>query len=94
MSRRKTVRARTVQMTLTSTRHHLSFRGIHVEVTEIPSDSEPEENSPDSDSEPELQIADAATHNNDTAIVPLICKPRDLASTIWTCLYNSSPQTL
>jgi hypothetical protein len=57
------------------------------QVTEIPSDSEPEpeDNNPDSasddsDSEPELQIAGAAAHNDvdDTAIVPLICKPRDL----------------
>ena len=49
------------------------------QVIEIPSDSEPEENNPDSDSE--LQIAGAAAHkehNDDTAIVPLTCKPRDL----------------
>jgi hypothetical protein len=40
------------------------------QVTEIPSDSaEPE--SDNSDSEPELQIAGAAAHNDEAAIVPL-----------------------
>jgi hypothetical protein len=67
------------------------------QVTEILSDSEPEENNPDpdSDSEPELQIAGAAAHNahndvDDTAIVPLICKPRDL----WHLRYGHASTTV
>jgi hypothetical protein len=76
-------------MTLTRTHHHISFRGIHLEVTEIPSDSEPEENSPNSDSEPEPQIARVAAHNDDTAIVPLICKPQDL----WYLRYGHASTT-
>jgi hypothetical protein len=67
------------------------------QITEIPSDSEPEEDNSeednpasDSDSEPELQIAGAAAHNDDTAIVPLICKPRDL----WHLRYGHASTTV
>jgi hypothetical protein len=69
------------------------------QITEIPSDSdsEPEENNPDSDSdsEPELQIDGAAAHNahndvDDTAIVPLICKSRDL----WHLRYGHASTTV
>jgi hypothetical protein len=65
------------------------------QITEIPSDSEPEEleeNDPDfdADSEPELRIAGAAAHNDDTAIVPLICKPRDL----WHLRYGHASTTV
>src|SRR5271154_4517493 len=60
------------------------------QVTEIPSDSEPEENNLDSDSETELQIAGAAAQNDDTAIAPLTCKPQEL----WHLRYGHASTTV
>ena len=44
------------------------------QIAEIPSDAEQN----DTDSESEIQIADAAAANDDTTVIPLTCTPRDL----------------